>query len=502
MRTALIFKVALALCLALSLTGLAAAEYRNGQLYIEVLLCSGASIELEAESSAATKVVVSERESPLSLGIDTPIRISLDNSATLSSWSWLESSRPWDTDSNGVLRESFAWEDSSLVIKRENLVYSEHSFADKATALRFAREAGVSEEKVQGIPLLHATVRVTGAKGAARYLETPLHLSSADPLCLNGDELGFSGEFLLKCVEGRLVLTHLLPLEDYVAGVIANEIGSKAPLEAMKAQAVAARTHAVSLLLSNSHKKDGYDLCNATHCQVYKGKYRQNETVRLAASSTASEILIREGRVADATYHSCCGGRTDSSKAIWDGAPLPHLGGVLCDEAAAGLNLADEADARRWILEETAEKGNSAWEASALAWSRQLKRRELAKNVGLADIDHLVINRRGASGRITDITFHGEKAVRLTSEYRIRQAFGGAKSSFFYIEGGFVTTDNGGVVIYPPETVSIKGRGSGHGVGMCQVGALKMARAGDDHLQILSHYYPGTEISTQWMQHE
>ncbi|HQP27494.1 MAG TPA: hypothetical protein PLL58_06655, partial [Candidatus Syntrophosphaera sp.] len=75
MRTALIFKVALALCLALSLTGLAAAEYRNGQLYIEVLLCSGASIELEAESGAATKVVVSERESPLSLGIDTPIRI-------------------------------------------------------------------------------------------------------------------------------------------------------------------------------------------------------------------------------------------------------------------------------------------------------------------------------------------------------------------------------------------------------------------------------------------
>jgi len=58
------------------------------------------------------------------------------------------------------------------------------------------------------------------------------------------------------------------------------------------------------------------------------------------------------------------------------------------------------------------------------------------------------------------------------------------------------------VVIYPPETLSIKGRGSGHGVGMCQVGALRMARAGDDHLQILSHYYPGTEISTQWMQHE
>lgn len=502
MKYGLIVKALLAIVLAVYGAGLNSAEYQDGQLYIEVLLCSGASIDLDPASGVPVDVNLSERDSPLSRGIQTPVRITLESGASLSGWSWLESCEPWNDDSEGVLREAFAWEDSSLVIRRENLVYSEQIFPDKATAQKYARLAGISEKQVLSIPLTHATVRVTGARGAVQYLETPLRLSSADPLLLDGGKLGYDGEFLLKCVEGRLVLTHLLPLEDYVAGVIANEIGSSAPLEAMKAQAVAARTHAVSLLLSNRHKKDGYDLCNTTHCQVYKGKHLQNERVRAAATDTAGEILIREGRIADATYHSCCGGRTDSSKAIWDGASLPHLSGVLCDEAAAGYNLSAEVDARRWISVAGSKTGGSAWEASASAWIKQLGRRELAKNVGLSDIEHLVINRRGSSGRITDITFYGEKAVRYTSEYKIRQAFGGAKSSFFFIEGGFVLADNGGVVIYPLGTVSIKGRGSGHGVGMCQVGALRKARSGEDYRQILFHYYPGTEIGTNWMRHE
>ncbi len=502
MRYGLIVKAILAICLAVSWVNIAAGQYRDGQLYLEVLLCSGAVASLDPESGDPVTVIFSEPDSPLTRSIQTPIKISLENGASLSGWSWLENCEPWNEDSEGILREAFAWEDSSLVIRRENLVYSEQTFTDKAAAQKFARMSGISEKNVQSVPLLNATVRVNGASGAVQYLETPLHISSSDPIWLNGTKLGFSGEFLLKAVAGQLVLTHLLPLEEYVAGVIANEIGSTAPLEAMKAQAVAARTHAVSLLLSNRHTSDGYDLCNTTHCQVYKGKFRQNEAVRSAATTTANEILTFQGRIADATYHSCCGGRTDSSKAIWDGASLPHLSGVVCDDAASGYALTMEADVRRWISNLEALEGGSAWEASALVWSKQLGRRELAENVGLADIDHLVINRRGVSGRITDITFYGGKAVRLTSEYKIRQAFGSAKSSLFYIEGGFVLADNGGVVIYPLGTVSIRGRGSGHGVGMCQVGALRKARAGEDYRQILYHYYPGTEISTHWMRHE
>ncbi len=502
MRYGLLAKAILALSLAISFVGIDAAAYRDGVLYVEILLYSGNSVSLTAGNGIPATVTFSETESLIKHSIQTPVSICLENTAPLPCWSFLERTEAWTDASEGVLRETFIWEDSTLVIKRENLVFSEQAFPDKEAAQRYAALAGIPKKQIQSIPLLNATVRLRGANGTAYYMETPLRFTSSEQLYLDSSKLAYSGEFILKAVNGKLVITHFLPLEDYVAGVIPNEIGSNAPLEAMKAQAVAARTHAVSLMLGNRHKDDGYDLCNATHCQVYKGKYLQNDSVRAAVSATHNEVLTLNDRIADATYHSACGGKTDSSKNIWDGEPLPHLNGVVCDEAAAIYNLTIEADLRQWISGAEAIKGGSAWEAAALAWSKQLGRRELAQNVGLANIDHLVINRRGISGRITDMTFYGEKTVRLTSEYKIRQAFGSARSSLFYIEGGYVLADNNGVVIYPGGTVSIKGRGSGHGVGMCQVGALRRAREGENYMEILFKYYPGTELSADWMEHE
>src|SRR5690606_27787494 len=114
------------------------------------------------------------------------------------------------------------------------------------------------------------------------------------------------GEFVLKVRDGKLVLNQILPLEEYIAGVIPNEIGNNSPLEALKAQAVAARTHAVSLLLYNRHSKDGYDLCSSTHWQVYKAKHLRTERIEEAVMQSAGEVIVTEDRVADATYHSSC----------------------------------------------------------------------------------------------------------------------------------------------------------------------------------------------------
>ncbi len=502
MRSDLIPKVTLALCLALSFLGLSAAQYRDNQLYVEVLLCSGNALSLTSASGDPIMLNFLEEESPVKLSFQTPVTALLATQAAQSGWTWLEVSDPPLEEAEGVVRESFAWEDSCLVIKRENLVFSEHLFPDEQAARTAARELGIPEDRVREISLAAATVRVEGAGNAVSYLETPLSFSSDAPLHLQGNGLGFSGEFVLKFADAKLLLTQLIPLEEYVAGVVPNEIGSNAPLEAMKAQAVTARTHALSLLLNNRHKKDGYDLCNTTHCQVYKGEYQQNETVRAAVAATQNQVLTINGRIADATYHSCCGGKTDSSKAVWDGDLLPHLSGVVCSEAAAAFDLSAEADLRQWITAAETTSGGSSWEDSALAWSRQIGRLELAGNLGMTDIDHIVISRRGHSGRITDITFHSERSVRLTSEYQIRRAFGSLKSSLFFIAGGYVATDNGGVVIYPNQYLSLQGRGSGHGVGMCQVGALRQAREGKNHLEILSHYYPGTVISENWTRNE
>ncbi len=486
--------------LAMPLVSLAAAHYSEGELSIEVLIWSGKSVLVTSAGDPPLRISLSELESPLTRDVQTPFNLRAANPDHKPGWKVLERSEPWTDNSEGVLRESFTWQDSALVIKRENLIYSERTWPDQEAAKSYARASGVAEREIQIREDFSATVFLSGTGLADSFWETPLRMSSPGLISFGGSKLAFSGEFKLKTINNELVITQILPLDEYVAGVIANEIGNAAPREAMKAQSVTARTHALSLLLANRHEKDGYDLCNTTHCQVYKGGYLQNEAVRAAVAATQNEVLTVSGRIADATYHSACGGKTDSSKNIWDGEPLPHLGGVVCEAEAAKYDLTREQDVRDWISSAPAQTEGSSWEASALAWSKQLERTELARNVGLQDIDHLVINCRGNSGRIIDISLYGEKTVRLTSEYKIRQAFGSVRSSFFHLDGGYVQADNGGVVIYPGETISIKGRGSGHGVGMCQVGTLRKARAGEDYLKILLQYYPGTEMSRHWME--
>lgn len=484
----------------LALSGLNAAAYQDGELFIEVLLCSGQKIALTAESGIA-EIGFNEADSPVSRILHTPLNISLENPATMMNWGYLERVEPWSDDSDGYLRESFKWQDSSLVILRENLVFDSNSFSDKASALAWTKANQKNEKQITALPLQSPTICVNGAGGSKTYLETPLHFTSSQPIFLGGVKLGFSGEFVLKIVGSNLVVTHLVALDEYVAGVVPNEIGPSAPLEALKAQAVAARTHALGLLLNNRHKNDGYDLCNTTHCQVYKGEHQQNDAVREAVFSTQNQVLILGGRIADTTYHSACGGKTDSCGNIWGGDTMPHLVGVECFSEAASWDFSDESQARHWITDMALVQGGSSWENSALSWTKEISSNQLAKNLGLSRLDHLVINRRGESGRIIDITFYGNKTVRLTSEYKIRQAFDNVRSSFFYIQGSFVEDDHGRVVIYPKGTLTLKGRGSGHGVGMCQIGALRMAREGRDYDEILTHYYPGTRVWGNWMEY-
>ncbi|MBW6514558.1 MAG: SpoIID/LytB domain-containing protein [Candidatus Syntrophosphaera sp.] len=501
MRYQYLIKALLCLLPLILLCSLPAAEYRNGQLYLEVLLSSGTQISLETSGSAQAELTVSEQASPISRLLRGNLNISLTNADKLAFWGLLSRVEPWADHSDGVLREYFAWEDSTLVIKRENLIFEGITFAGIEGARKYARETGIPENQIQNIPLINSTVRVKTTGGPEYYFETPLLIHSATPLFIGGVKLGYSGDFILKTINGKMVLTHFLPLEEYIAGVIQNEIGSTAPLEALKTQAVAARTHAVSLLLYNRHKNDGYDLCNSTHCQVYKGEHLLNESILEAVSATRGEVLLAGDRIADATYHSSCGGKTDSSENIWNGSPLPHLMGVTCIEAAESIDLSKENQARRWIETNTSTQGMSSWEKASVSWQKSISRQALARNVGLSSISRIVINKRGSSGRITDMSFHGSGTVRLTSEYKIRQAFGSAKSSFFYIRGAYSMDKNGGVSITPPATVSIKGKGSGHGVGMCQVGTLDRARNGATYRDILSHYYPETRICSDWMGH-
>lgn len=498
MKYCMIVKVLLCLSCGL-LSTLFAAEYREGELWLEVLLASGTQLEIGTLDGANPVLTVSEQDSPISRTLTGPLSIQLLAEENLALWGFLNRIEPWTGQAGGVLREYFAWQDTLLVIRRERQVFEETTFQIWDAARRHAQETGIPEQQIKSIPILNSRVKIKAQDGSEHYFETPLHLHCDTPVTFGGVQLGYEGDFVLKTVGARIVVNHLLPLEDYVAGVIQNEIGNNAPAEALKAQAVAARTHAVSLLLYNRHTADGYDLCNTTHCQVYKGKHLLNDAVLAAVLDTRGEILLAEGRVADATYHSACGGKTDSSASIWNGAPVGHLSGSTCIAEAQEWDLSREPLARRWIDTPLAFEGASSWERAALSWEKSITRQALAANLGLNYVNRIVINKRGSSGRITDMSFLGPRTVRLTSEYKIRQAFGSARSSFFYIRGAYTLRPDGSAEIIPGANLLIKGRGSGHGVGLCQVGTLRRARAGEDYRSILGLYYPGTRIAANWM---
>lgn len=495
-------KVILCLLSVLLTQALFAAEYRNGQLYLEILLNSGSQLTFKSQGTAKPIISITEAASPISRVLQDNLSITLIDADRNMLWGFLNRTEPWQDQEEGVLREYFAWQDSSLVIKQENLVFEDLSFAELDSAKRYASEAGRPQSQIQNIPLTNSSVQIKTDAGETYYFETPLLMHTDSPIRIGAVNLGFSGDFRLKSSNDRMSVTHLIPLEEYISGVIPNEIGSNAPLEALKAQAVAARTHAISLLLSNRHKNDGYDLCNSTHCQVYKGKYLLNDSITQAVSETASELLLYAYRIAESTYHSACGGKTDSSANIWKGSPLPYLEGVTCCAEADSFELSNEAQVRKWIEIPLNTDGMSSWEKAAASWQTSISKQKLAKNLGLSYLNRITINKRGCSGRIIDMSFYGSSTVHLTSEYKIRQAFGNASSSLFYIRGHFSEAASGEVSIIPAATLLLKGRGSGHGVGMCQVGALRLARKGESYRQILEHYYPGTTISKNWMQDE
>ena len=466
-----------------------AAEFRDGTLLLEINLASG--IELE---TFANTLSITEESGFFSRELQDKLSFRSLPGAVESRFGivdWIEETDS-GSDDIAIINEFFAWEDGHLVIKQERHYFLDQSFSDKARALEYAAALDCPPDRVQEIPIVNSRIQVVDRDAKEHYFESPIRIF-CEQLWL--DDMVYEGEFILRVVDDRLVLNHLLPLEEYIAGVVPNEIGNYSPDEALKAQAVAARSHAVSLLLYNRHKKDGYDLCSSTHCQVYKGKYLRNEAIEDAVQATASQIMIVEDRVADATYHSSCGGKTDSSRAIWNGAYIPHLSGSVCIPEADSFDLSNETGASRWIDSPVDTSNMSSWERGTLSWERSISSSELARNLGIKNIRSIRIIKRGESGRILSLMINDTH--RLDGEYRIRQAFGMLPSSFFYFRGHQSKT-----IIYPGQSITLKGRGSGHGVGMCQVGALRQARSGETYTDILQVYYPNTLLSNTWIHDE
>jgi stage II sporulation protein D len=245
-----------------------------------------------------------------------------------------------------------------------------------------------------------------------------------------------------------------LLLEDYVAGVVAGELPASFPVEAMRAQAVAARSYALTRKIEADATGKPWHIGSGVLAQVYRG--RHSPAARAAAEATAGEVLVHGVVPVEAYFHSSCGGRTESGLAAL-GRDLPYLASEAC-------GFCDGASGARW--------------------RREIGGAELGKAAGLAGAAEGVrVVSRTASGRAERVEVaRGDRAVVLAGA-DLRQRLGWSRLPSLAFE---IAPEGGGFVF--------TGRGQGHGAGLCQHGAAGMARAGKTYREILAHYYPGTDV--------
>ncbi len=249
-----------------------------------------------------------------------------------------------------------------------------------------------------------------------------------------------------------------LPLERYVAGVLAGESSVFQSAEALKAMAVAARTYAVRL--RGRHAAEGYDFCTTTHCQRLDLN-AVTERLQSAAAATAGELLWFEGKPAFTCYTRDCGGRTENAGAIWPDLAAPYLqthDDPYCTRTA-GSSWRFTADAAQ---------------LTAALRKAQLRAPRVLERVG--------IEQRTTSGRARTLVLTGAgESVRISA------------GSFRFAVGRGLGWNTVLSDWYEVSGLSFNGRGSGHGAGLCQRGAEQMGLEGHSYREILSFYYQGTE---------
>jgi stage II sporulation protein D len=294
---------------------------------------------------------------------------------------------------------------------------------------------------------------------------------------------------------GGIAVINALPLETYLRGIVASEIPAKAPAEALKAQAVAARGEVLAKL-GTRHLIDPYLLCAEQHCQVYAGKGNETAATDAAISATAGEALFAPGGgpLVDSVYSAVCGGHTENYDAVWGGPGDPMLRGRpdLLEAPPAPLagGVSDEN-----LPEFLAHQAPAYCALSSLAnpkkyrWERRFSAAEvdeLFRPFGLGHVQAMAVQKRGVSGRAVLLQISGEEgATQVRGELNIRRLFKNLNSALFQLEAPSRR--------HPSEWV-FRGAGWGHGAGMCQVGAIGRAERGQTYREILRHYFNGAEI--------
>ena len=300
---------------------------------------------------------------------------------------------------------------------------------------------------------------------------------ASDCIAIATDKAGlnkacYNGEFIVTANGNKLNAINVIDIEDYLRGVVPYEIGKldESKFEALKAQAVAARTYAYKHF--GSRVAQGFDVYADTRDQVYKGLHSATALTDKAVRETDGVVMTYNGEFITAYYHSTCGGETEGV-ATWGRPDHPYLKNKP-DLRPDGTPWCRESNYTEWTREFTEDELRDLFQINA---------KEAKANVpSFSSIKSMHIQDTLKSGRIHTLVIETNNGSFTAKADKIRWLFkrGGTilPSSFFRIH------KNGNEWI-------LKGKGFGHGVGLCQMGARARAQAGQSYIQILTHYYPG-----------
>ncbi|NCO83166.1 MAG: cell division protein [Nitrospirae bacterium CG22_combo_CG10-13_8_21_14_all_44_11] len=261
----------------------------------------------------------------------------------------------------------------------------------------------------------------------------------------------YTGEIEVWKGKSGLYVVNEIPFEEYVKSVVMAEVGTNWEMEALKAQAVISRTYAV--YQKNANGTLHYHITSSVLHQVYKGDSSDIRTAN-AVEKTSGEILTFNGKPIEALYHSTCGGKTELPEEVF-GKSYPYIKSVESNCEASPY----------WI------------------WERKILFSEIEKALNITGFKDMAVRSYTSTGRVKEVTVTSKSVERTIKSNDLRKQLGWQRLP----SANFTMTKANDSIIF-------EGKGYGHGVGLCQWSALEMAKKGKNYREILSFFYPGTEI--------